>query len=159
VHQLNTDVRLRAVTRIVHARFLATAILLRRFSPAVERRIISQWERVTFRIFGLGGADTRHKVGEYVRLGYDVITQKLSEEEIAAGLRALGEEYSIKQVLGNIDWNDRYSGWQEELRYLMFQYDEYLSRKAGSAINATEWNKIWAQDPSKSIKHIEPQSS
>jgi len=158
VDKLDRDVRLRAVTRIVHARFLATAILLRQFSPEVEVKLLSQWERVTFRIFGLAGADTRHKVGDYVRLGYDVITRKPSPEAISAEMTSLGKEYSIKDVLENIDWTECYEGWTEELRYLLFRYDEYLSRKAGERINIGQWNKIWEADPSKSIEHIEPQS-
>jgi hypothetical protein len=72
VHELDTNVRLRAVTGILHARFVAIAILLRKFEPEIQANLLGKWERVTFRIFGLGGADTRNKVGDYVRLGYDI---------------------------------------------------------------------------------------
>ena len=80
--KLSLDNRLRAVTRIAHARFVASAIKLRGFKDLDEKALLEKWERVTFRIFELGGADTRHKVGEYVRLGYDIYTTKLSALDI-----------------------------------------------------------------------------
>jgi hypothetical protein len=160
VDRLNQDNRLRAVTRIVHARFVAAAILLRGFSPAIEKRLLGHWDKVTFRVFGLGGADTRHKVGEYIRLGYDIIEEKPDDKEIYRALTHLGEGYSINAVLNEmIDWTQCYEGWTEEIRYLLFRYDEFLAREAGERLNEGQWNKIWAQDPSKSIEHITPQSS
>jgi hypothetical protein len=48
VHELDSNVRLRAVTRIAHARFVATAILLRNFDEATTRELLGKWERVTF---------------------------------------------------------------------------------------------------------------
>ncbi|HJU15498.1 MAG TPA: DUF262 domain-containing HNH endonuclease family protein [Stellaceae bacterium] len=159
VNKLNRNVRLSAVTRIVHARFVATAILLREFPPDIEARLLGQWERVTFRIFGLYGADTRFKVGDYIRLGYDVIARKLGPEPISAALKKLGNGYSIEEIWEDIDWTQCYEGWTEELRYLMFRYDEYHAKKAGEKINIGQWNKIWEVDPSKSIEHITPQNS
>jgi hypothetical protein len=153
-------VRRKAVTRIIHARFLAVAILLRRFPRDVERNLIGHWERVTFRIFELGEADTRNKNGEYVRLACDVLNLKLGERDIVARLRELGRGYSIKEVLGNpSDYIDCYEGWTEQLRYLLFRYDEHLSQRAGEKINEAQWTKIWTHDPSKSIEHISPQAS
>ena len=159
VDKLDRNMRLSAVTRIVHARFLATAILLRQFPAEAEQQLLAQWERTTFRIFGLGGADTRHKVGDYIRLGYDIIVQDLAPAAILAGIKSLGDGYSIDEVLVGIDWTECYEGWTEELRYLLFRYDEHLARKAGEKINSSQWNKIWEVDPSRSIEHIKPQSS
>lgn len=159
VYKLDSNVRLRAVTRILHARFLATAILLRNFEPEIERKLLGDWERVTFRIFGLGEADTRYKIGDYVRLGYDIFCREITADEIRAGLASLGDGYSIDVVLSKIDWSECYDGWSEELRYLLFRYDEYLSSKANERLNIGQWNKVWTDDPAKSIEHIQPQSS
>jgi hypothetical protein len=74
-------------------------------------------------------------------------------------MAALGNGYSIDDALKEVDWSDCYEGWTEELRYLMFRYDEYLSKKAGEKLNIGQWSKIWEVDPSKSIEHIMPQSS
>jgi hypothetical protein len=159
VSELDRNVRLRAVTGIAHARFVATAILLRKFDPGTQNSLLGAWERVTFRIFALGGADTRNKVGDYVRLGFDINKEDLSSDAIAAALSILGEGYSISQVLAMIDWSDCYNGWSEELRYLLFRYDEYLASKTGEKLNVGQWNKVWAADPARSIEHIQPQSS
>ncbi|WP_426231723.1 DUF262 domain-containing protein [Pararhizobium sp. DWP3-4] len=160
VNALDGNVRLRAVTKIVHARFVATAILLRRFDADVERRLLGTWERVTFRIFGLGGADTRHKIGDYVRLGYKIIADNLDVTKIEAGLADLGTNYDIANVLKAKDyWNQSYEGWTEELRYILFRYDEHLAAAAGSPLNELQWNKIWLEEPSRSVEHVMPQSS
>jgi hypothetical protein len=159
VDRLDGNVRLRAVTRVVQARFVGVAILLRKFSPETERKLLGQWERVTFRIFGLGGADKRNKVGDYIRLGYDIVVDALSDGKIAQALRSLGDGYSIEEVLEGADWTQSYEGWTEELRYVLFRYDEHLGREGGEKINQSQWNKIWAAEPSRSIEHIQPQSS
>ena len=160
VQDLHRDPRRAAVTRIAHARFLAIAIMLRRFGPKEEQELLGAWERVTFRIFGLGGADTRHKVGEYVRLGYDVVNADLEPAVIRDALADLGDGFDIEDVIDRDGyWDNCYENWSEELRYLLFRYDEHLAREAGEELNAMQWAKIWAADPSKSIEHIVPQSS
>lgn len=159
VNDLNSDVRRAAVTKIAHARFLAIAIMLREFDDKTEDKLLGAWENVTFRIFGLGGADTRMKVGEYVRLAHDVYKGQLSAAEILDELKKLGSNYDINELLADKNfWSNCYDGWTEELRYLLFRYDEYLAKEAGEQISASQWNKIWTFEPSKSIEHIVPQS-
>ena len=159
VNKLDSNVRLRAVTGIAHARFVATAILLRKFDSETQKKLLDAWERVTFRIFGLGGADTRHKVGDYVRLGYEISKGAISSVKIANSLSTLGKGFTISEVLETVDWTDCYNGWTEQLRYLLFRYDEYLSLNAGEKLNVGQWNKVWADDPARSVEHIQPQSS
>ena len=72
---------------------------------------------------------------------------------------ALGVDYEIDDVVDGRDWDECYNGWTEELRYLLFRYDEHLAKEAGEQINSAQWNKIWMIDASKSIEHIAPQSS
>lgn len=159
VNELNLDVRRAAVSKIAHARFLAIAIMLRGFSPDEREQLLALWEKVTFRIFGLGGADTRMKVGEYVRLAWEVAARDMPYERIRRALRHLGQDYKLDTIIeGEHYWDHCYDGWTEELRYLLFRYDEHLSKTAGENLNNTQWNKIWTADPSKSIEHIVPQS-
>ena len=99
VDVLDRDRRLSAVTKILHARFVAIAILLREFEPEVQSHLLNRWERVTFRIFGLGGADSRHKVGDYVRLGHQIISDDMSADEIDKGLFGLGSDYDLDDIL------------------------------------------------------------
>jgi hypothetical protein len=160
IHTLHGNVRLRAVTRILHARFVAAAIILREFSVDVTQSLTAEWEKTTFRIFGLYRADARNKVGDYVRLGYDIVAGQLSAKEIREALIALGSDYQIDSVLAWPEiWSNCYEGWTEELRYLLYRYDEHLAQKSGSRLNQSEWQKVWATDPSRSIEHICPQST
>jgi hypothetical protein len=61
-----------------------------------RRTLLRQWERVTFRIFGLFGKDSRTKIGDYVKIGYRIVTNHIEARtynQIMAGLRDLGSEY------------------------------------------------------------------
>lgn len=157
--ELSNNSRLSAVTRISHARFVAAAIILRDFSEVDKKELLGKWERVTFRIFELGGADTRHKVGEYVRLGYDIYKKNIDKKEILSGLDEISKKYSINDVLEKIDWSDCYSNWADQLRYILYRYEENLCKQENQKINGSQWLKIWSEEPSKSIEHIKPQSS
>ena len=160
VKTLDGNARLKAVTRIVHARFVAVAILLRRFPKDQESTLLAQWEKVTFKIFGLVGADTRYKVGDYVRLGYDILNNKITYKAAIDTLDGFGDDWDLNEVFARRDyWSDCYTNWSEEFRYMMYRYDEYLSALSGEKLNKTQWEKIWAEDTSKSIEHIKPQSS
>ena len=39
-----------------------------------------------------------------------------------------------------------------------FRYEEALAESKGQKLNESQWNKIWQDEPSKSIEHIRPQS-
>jgi hypothetical protein len=151
--------RWRAVSEIVQARLLGVAILLRGFSAPDQAAILAKWERVSFRIYGLGAMDARTKVGEYTRLAWAIINDHLSAAQVLDELTVLGSDYPISAVIEQFDASNCYDNWTEELRYLFYRYDEYLARKVGTKLNETQWNKIWSEDPAKSIEHIQPQSS
>lgn len=160
VSDLNSDKRRAAVTKISHARFLAISIMAREFDKEVQEELLSAWEKITFRIFGLFGADTRMKVGEYVRLAQSVFKDNLSSDQILKYINELGRDYCVEDLLSDNDfWSNSYEGWAEELRYLLFRYDEYLAAQSGEQINQLQWNKIWTLEPSTSVEHIVPQSA
>ena len=156
---LHLDPRRAAVIRVAHARFLATAIMLRGFDEKTERNLLRAWERVTFRIYTLAGKDARTKVGDYVRLGYDILAKQLTEKAILKGLGDIGKGYSIDEILTDNIWENWYQDWSEGVRYLLYRYEEYLAEKEGGKLNESQWAKIWIVDPSQSIEHIAPQSS
>jgi hypothetical protein len=159
VVDLHNDQRRAAVTRIGQARFLAIAIMLREFDDQTQQKLLGAWERVTFRIFTLAGKDSRTKVGEFVRLGYDVLKNKMAAEDILDALSDLGEGFDIDDIIDSETWDDWYGGYNEEVRYLLFRYEEHLAKAAGLKINESQWAKVWATDPARSIEHIMPQSS
>jgi hypothetical protein len=159
VVDLHNDQRRAAVTRIAQARFLAIAIMLRGFDEETERNLLGAWERVTFRIFTLAGKDSRSKVGDYIRLGYNVMTEEPDSDKIKADINALADGFDIGDIIDNDTWKDWYGGYNEEIRYLLFRYEEHLARESGITMNESQWAKVWAADPARSIEHIEPQSS
>jgi hypothetical protein len=73
---LYSSSHLKPVTEILHARLLAVAIKSAKGVTESERdRLLEQWERITFRIFGLFDKDSRTKVGDYVRLAFKIVKQ------------------------------------------------------------------------------------
>src|SRR5260370_5115024 len=161
---LYASTHLGPVTEILHARLLAIAL-----KPATgvddneRQKLLDQWERVTFRIFGLFDKDSRTKVGDYVRLAAGIVTEDIETRtynQIMAGLRELGREYPIDEALKEgLLSKDSYDH-PEECRYLLWSYEEHLAQDQGSGatVDEQEKNKIWRLRASHSIEHIFPES-
>jgi len=152
------------VTDILQARVLAVAIMMARGVNEAERsNLLEQWERVTFRIFGLYGKDSRTKVGDYVRLaaaivGNDPETQTYNQ--IMSRLRELGVEYPIaRAVEAGLARKDLYAESAEICRYVLWLYEEHLAREAGGSatVNEHDRNAICKSRAADSIEHICPQ--
>ena len=151
--------RQHAVTRISQARLLAVAIHLGNTSEANRRKLLSQWEKVSFRIYGMMGRDARSGVGDYVRLAWRIVNDDLSINKIHSNIKAIGEQFPISEAVGALRKTNCYEGWQDELRYFMFRYEEHLTKKEGQNFQNEQWERIWETSPSSSIEHIVPQSS
>jgi uncharacterized protein DUF262/uncharacterized protein DUF1524 len=156
---LLADHRLRAVTQIVQARLVAIAILVRGFPEASEKELLRKWENVTFRIYGLDGNDARTAVGDYVRLAWRIVNERLKAESILDELASIGEISPLNEAVEKFGDRELYPGKAEVLRYFLYRYDEHLAEEAGQKLNSSQWNKIWIEEPSKSIEHIKAQSS
>lgn len=156
----------RAVARVSQARLLYVGISLARGLTADERSLaLEQWERVTFRIFGLCRKDARTKRGDYTRLACRIYHGTASAKgapalppslaEICGQLQSLaGDEYAIEKAVVSLvkpDWYD----WEGTLRYILFRYEEHL---AGGDVNRDTWNVIWRESASKTIEHVFPQT-
>jgi hypothetical protein len=157
--KLLTNRRLDAVTDVQQARLLAVAIELRE-DPAPQREaLMATWERVTFRIFGMYRKDARTRVGDYVRLARDILSDKVSADEVVRGINGIsGKEFAIEGAVRSLKDTNCYEGWERELRYFMFRYEEYLVKRRGQKFESAEWERIWSRSPKKSIEHILPQS-
>lgn len=153
------NTRMNAVTRISQARLLAVAIELRSdLEKAEKESLLSRWEKVTFRIYGMLCNDARTRVGDYVRLAWRMSNEKLSAEKIRTAIRDIGRDFSIDDAIENLQITNCYEAWESELRYLMFRYEEHLSKARGMKFKNEQWEKIWLASPSESIEHIFPQS-
>ena len=96
-----------SVTKILQVRVLAIAIML---TDTIDEKddkqrkiILDQWERVSFRIYGMFGKDSRTKVGDYIRLAFNIIQKKegmTNFSDIMNGLYALGgKEFPIDKAV------------------------------------------------------------
>jgi Protein of unknown function (DUF1524)/Protein of unknown function DUF262 len=151
--------RSKAVTRIAHARLLAVAIGLANFPPRSKDNLFRVWEKISFRVFGLCRKDARTQVGEYVRLAWECANNEITHHEVEDRLLKIGSgdrEHSIDWAIENIKDTNCYENWEEELRYLMYRYEEH---RADGTFTNEQWNRIWEQSASHSIEHIHPQSA
>lgn len=151
--------RSRAVTRISHARLLAIAIVLRQFPEADEKRLLDLWEKISFRVFGLCRKDARTQVGAYVRLAWQCYNQNISVDQVEKSLTEIGSderEHSIQWAIEHIRNTNCYENWEEELRYLMYRYEE---GRFTHPFPNEHWNHIWELSASHSIEHICPQNT
>lgn len=147
--------RVNAVTRISQARLLAVAIHLRDDISAKDKeKLLGHWERVTFRIYGMMCKDARTRVGDYIRLAWKVVNEKLAVADIQRAIVAIGKDFHIDDAVEELRESNCYEGWETELRYFMFKYEEYLSKKKGMIFSKDQWEKIWMASPSDSIEHI-----
>lgn len=159
VHELWGDNRRRAPAKVSHARFVAVAIKIRGFDAKTTDDLIDRWERASFRLFGIARLDARSFIKEYVQLAYEVAAGSLDPKAIAKRLDALGEDFDVDETMSLKAYWDEWYWRREDTRYVLFRWEEHLASQAGQQINASEWNKIWATDPAKSIEHVKPQSS
>ncbi len=159
VDKLVADKRRTAITKIAHARLLAVAIELSSMSNSQRDELLNAWEKVTFRIFGMCRRDARTGVGDYVRLARKLFIEDMKHEDALIAIRALGTgDFAIKSAVEQLRNENAYEGWEEELRYFMFRYEEHLAAKQGQTFSNAQWERIWADTPAKSIEHISPQS-
>ncbi len=82
----------------------------------------------------------------------------MKASEIISALEKLGADYPIKAVVNSLRNRNCYKDWTEELRYLLYRYEEHVAAQEGQKLNESQWNKIWLAEPATSIEHIQPQS-
>ncbi len=159
VDKLVADKRRTAVTKIAHARLLAVAIELSDMSDSQRNELLDTWEKVTFRIFGMCRRDARTGVGDYVRLARKLFIEGMEYKDALNAVRALGTgEFAVKPAVEQLREKNSYEGWEEELRYFMYRYEEHLAAKQGQTFRSEQWRRIWEDASAQSIEHISPQS-
>jgi len=160
---LHGNIYLGPVTEILHARLLAVALMSAKGVTEPEREnLLEQWERVTFRVFGLYGKDSRTKVGDYVRLAAKIVGEDPKARtcnQIMMELHGLGAEYPIEvAVTEGLANKNCYERSPEMCRYVLWLYEEHLAEKlgAGATVDEHERSAIWRRRASDSIEHIFP---
>lgn len=148
----------KAVAKNVQARLLGVAIILRECSPEEKKELLEQREKTTFRIFSLCGTEARKEKGAYIQLAWKTLNDpEFNTDDTLTELKNLGANYDIEEALS--DNKDCYTRWSEELRYLLYRYEEHLAEQRGVRLNNRQWQSIWDDSASNTIEHIFPQSS
>jgi len=149
-----------AVTEIAQARLLAVAIILKGLAAEKETELMDTWEKTSFRVFGLCRKDKRTGVGDYVRLAWDMLNHDSNGDAVLQRMKKISEgtDHSIEWAVQHLSDANCYDGWEEELRYLLYRYEEYLARINGLKFSNEQWNRIWEASAVESIEHIFPQS-
>ncbi|MEH6876126.1 MAG: DUF262 domain-containing HNH endonuclease family protein [Candidatus Competibacter sp.] len=163
---LQSNIHLGPVTNILQARVLAVAIALTDSVTNDERsKLLDQWEKVTFRVYGLFAKDSRSKVGDYVRLANKIMNKSRGASrysEVMTALRDIGSDYPVERAIEEeLKGKDIYDGNQEVVRYLLWRYEEHLAKQsgAGAIINEELKASIWqARSANESIEHVMPQN-
>lgn len=150
--------RIDAVTRIVQARLLAVAINMMDIEESDRIDLLGCWERVSFRIYGMSGNDSRTGVGDYVRVARRCVEDDALVEEIRERILRIGALYPIDSAIACLRETNCYEGWQDELRYMLYRYEEHLAEREGNNFSNENWLKIWMNTASRSIEHIWAQS-
>ncbi|NQT21293.1 MAG: HNH endonuclease, partial [Planctomycetes bacterium] len=153
--------RLSAVTDIAHARLLAVSLMqTSALQHEGRQQMLELWEKVSFRIFSLFRRDSRTAVGDYVRAAHRIHTSKLKTEgDIRDAIKQIAKDYPVDQAVREMKKGaDCYNGWELDLRYFLYRYEEYLCELEGGGIASELWEQIWQSSPNTSIEHIHPQT-
>ncbi len=149
--------QLKAVTDILHARLSAVAIKLSKYTTEEKQLLLEQWERTSFRIFGIYRMDSRTAVGAYITFSKNVLSRKFKVKEMMKELKSVGKDFSIKKIEDKLWRTDCYNNWEEELRYFFYKYEDHLCKENKAQKNIV-WDQIWRESPLRSIEHIFPQT-
>jgi len=161
---LQSNVHLGPVTNVLQARVLAVALSLTDALSDTEReRVLDQWEKVTFRIYGIFGKDSRSKVGDFIRLANKIMNKSSGASrysEIISAVRGLGREHPIEMAINEgLRNKDVYDNNQDVVRYLLWRYEEHLAKESGAIVNQEFKKEIWSnRAANESIEHIMPQN-
>lgn len=146
-----------AVTDITQARLLAVSIGLSAYTQNEKDTLNSLWEKTTFRIYGLYNKDSRSCVGDYVRLARDIYSGMPYTDAFTA-LNGIGANYPVKTAIAELRGKPWYKDYKDEVKYVLYRYEEALASESGSQISDQAWNEIWSDTPSKTIEHIYPET-
>ena len=82
-------------------------------------------------MYGMQRLDARFGVGEYVRLAWRVVNELPSANDIEDDIREIGVQHPISVAVDAMRGANFYENREDELRYIMFRYEENLAREQG----------------------------
>ena len=143
LRRLLNDQTRKAVTKIANdARLLLISLKVSDLSSSENKQLTQEWERLTFRMYGLNGADARYCVGDYVRLAWRIFTKDVNYDSAIKLFGDISRNNPLQDIPHNKNW---YEEKPEEFRYLIFRYEEFLNwRMFGHDRKNKQWDQIWA---------------
>lgn len=70
----------------------------------------------------------------------------------------LGADYPADKAAEELKEINCYEGWEDELVYFLYRYEEYLANQCGGSVSEELWVQVWSLSPTKTIEHIHPQN-
>ena len=144
------------INKILHVRLVAVAINLRD-DLKNKKELLDYNGKIAFGIYCICRRDSRNTVGAYVRLAYAIHKEKIAHAEIKRRLAVIAHKFEIDEEIKKLSKMDCYNDWQDELRYLLYKYEEHLAKEKGENVSKL-WSWIWKNSLSKTVEHIMPQS-
>lgn len=114
--------------------------------------------KVTFLILGLHRMDSRFRVGDYVRVARKISKNLISKDDAVQEIHSIADRFTIQEATSKIMGEDWYGSYDNDLKYLLYRYEEYLAAKAGEKVSEDVWEKIWSATPATTIEHIHPKT-
>lgn len=78
----------------------------------------------------------------------------ISKNDAVQEIHSIADRFTIQEVVSKIMGEDWYGSYDNDLKYLLYRYEEYLAAKAGEKVSEDIWEKIWSATPAITIKHI-----
>lgn len=163
---IELNIKKKAVNKVIQARFLQVAInLSMHIDNDEQKKLLEIWELTTFRVFGLFRKDSRHLVGEYVRLGHNLMGFGVTPNQYANAryvttkdkLTEIAYQHPLKDIGRIFKEEKSYGIWNQELRYFLYHYEMKLSSKNNTYFSQKNWDIIWSKNIENTIEHIYPQ--
>ena len=82
----------------------------------------------------------------------------INKDEAIAEIHTIADRFTIKEALAKIVGEVWYGSYDNDLKYLLYRYEEYLAAEAGETISEDVWEKIWNGTPATTIEHIHPKT-
>jgi len=178
--QLKAIPHFRCFNSISQVRFLYVAIYLNGTIQEKDlEEVIWNWEKISFKIYGLLRRDARNNVGDYIRLGRDIFHMEIENpynqntnlsdyndfeslelsKKVLARLSLISESAPIDQAADTLKGNNCYDYWEDEFRYLCFKVEQYLNGQDISTAKLDQkWLSIFSDSNIDTIEHIFPQT-
>ena len=73
-------------------------------------------------------------------------------------MNRIGDSYPIDEAIKELRGKPWYWDYKDELKYVLYRYEEHLASETGASVSPEVWQQIWSDTPAKTIEHIFPKT-